>query len=179
MTDRERRFVLGVVAAGVVLVVAAWLDTSVVAVVVRQAASNFDMTQSGMAYGIGSIILAGLVLAVAWIGWRCRSLALGVVYALVGGLFAFLLYLAFALGGSINGSLPVLPDPLATALGNLLSSTYGPLNGVMIVGATMVVIGVAQIVASIRERRAARRSTEEPTEPEAPEATIEDVAEPA
>jgi len=179
MADSVRRFVAGVVAAGVILMFAAWFDTTVVAGAERQASASFDVTQSGLAYGIGSIVLAGLVLAVAGIGWRCRSLALGMVYSLVGGLFAFLVYLAFAFGGSINGSPPVLPDAIATALSNLLSSTYGPLNAVTIVGGGMVIVGVAQIVANIAARRAARRSTDTLVEPEAPMATIQDVPRPA
>jgi hypothetical protein len=175
MAARVKRFVVGAAAAAAVVAAAAWFDTTVVAGAEREASTSFDLTQSGLIYGIGGTGLAGLVLTVAWVGWRCRSLALGIAYALVGGLFAFLLYFAVAFDGS-----PLdLPGGTQTVLGNLASSTYGPLNAVSTVGGMMIIVGAAQIVASIAERRAAPPPTNPLEVVDGHKATIEDVSGPA
>ena len=119
-------------------------------------------------------------MAIVAIGWRCRSLALGIVYVAVGGLVAFLVYIAITLGDSISGS--ALGLAITSALSDLLADVQGPLNAVSIVGGALVIAGVAQIVASIAGRLASRRAGQGPAqlvEPEVPRATIEDVPGPA
>jgi hypothetical protein len=77
-------------ASTVWVVFATWFDTTVSAGVQRESFATFDATSYGLALGVGSIVLAGLVMAVAIIGWRCRSIGLGIVYVVAGGLLAFL-----------------------------------------------------------------------------------------
>jgi hypothetical protein len=45
-----------------------------------------------------------------------------------------------------------LPDPLASAVGDIYVATVGPLNAVVIVGAGMASAGAAVITRSFRER---------------------------
>ena len=177
MDDRTKRFTAGLAGAAAILVFASWFDTVVIVAAETEATQGFDATGFGVAYGVGGVVVAGLVMAIAGIGWRCRSVRLGIVYAVVGALLAFLLYIAIELPRSS------LDLELTSVLSTLESWTGGPLHAVSIIGGAMLIVGIAQIVAGI-----VRRPTRVPTpeslveprvEPEVPGATIEDVTGPA
>jgi hypothetical protein len=180
LAARITRFVAGVAAAAVILAFSAWFDTTVIAGAQRASSSTFDVTPYGLAFGVGSVVVAGLVLAVAAIGWQCRSIGLGIVYLTIGGLFAFLVYLMLAVGAAIaspNGPSPLFD--LLSVLSNLNASTMGPLNAVSIVGGGMAIIGIAQIATGLVKLRASRRSAGRLAESEEPRGTIEEVVDPA
>jgi hypothetical protein len=164
-----RRFIAGLAATAAILVFASWFDTTVIVAADAEATRRFDVTGFGVAYGVGGVLVAGLVLAIAGIGWRCRSVRLGIVYAVVGGLLAFLLYIAIELPRSSLGL------ELTSVLSTLELWTGGPLHAASILGGAMLIVGVAQIVAGI-VRRPGRVPTPEPvSELQVPRATIEDV----
>jgi len=180
LTGTIKRFVAGVAASAVILVFATWFDTTVTAGVQRESFATFDATSYGLAFGVGSMVVAGLVLTVAIIGWRCRSIGLGIVYAVAGGLIAFLVYLMLAVGTSIGS--PDAPPPLfdlLSVLSNLEAMTEGPLHAFSIIGAAMAIVGIVQIADGMVRRRASRRSRPLPVEAEGPRATIEEVVGPA
>jgi hypothetical protein len=70
---------------------------------------------------------------------------------MVGVLLAFLPVIFFSLAAGRNGSPPVLPDPMARLIGDLVRGTSGPTNAVGLLGATMLVVGLAVLTRAARE----------------------------
>ena len=158
--------VMALVVAGAALVAAAWFDSSVMREVQRTAAAAFDQGSLGLAWAIGSIVIAGSVLGLGGLAWRSGSLAVGTVYAVVGAFFAFLPVLLFDLGAQVNDTPPVLPQPIADAVGQVYLRVEGPLNAVVIIGAGMLVAGLAVIVRSLRSAPTAETAAVLPPAPE-------------
>ena len=77
MDNGTKRFVAGLVAGVVILAFASWFDTTVMVAADNEATQGFDASAFGLTYGLGSVVVAGLTLAVAGSGWRCRSVRLG------------------------------------------------------------------------------------------------------
>ena len=150
--SKAGRTALALVAAAVVLIVMAWFDATVVRDAIRRGSANFDSSQSTLTESLGMILIAGAVLLLASLAWRSRSVVVGVVYALVGTFFAFLLWVWTNPAGTHNDVPPVLPDPLVAAVSNIVMAGVGPLNAVGIVGGGMLIAGVAVITWSLRER---------------------------
>jgi hypothetical protein len=146
----KRALALG--AAAAVLVVMAWFDTTIVRDAAKQGALIFDHSQYALVAALGMILSAGAVLLLALLAWRSRSVAVGVIYALVGAYLAFQQWIWMDLAGQINGAPPVLPYPLDSAVNHILNATIGPLIAVGIIGAGMLVAGVAVIPRSLRQR---------------------------
>ena len=138
-----------VVAAAIALVVAAWLDTSVIRDAQREVAATFDPSGLPALLAVGSVAVGGGCLPVGWLGSRAAPVV-GLLYVLVGGFFALLPWLAFGPAQPINGAPGLLPDPIAQAIGEVYSRTQGPLNAVGVLGGAMLIAGLVAIARSLR-----------------------------
>jgi hypothetical protein len=109
--------------------------------------ANFDSSGfAGMAT-LGSLAVAGAVLLVWALAWRAASGIVGVAYIVVGGFFVALQWLALRLATQVNDVPAVLPEPLAQALWRIYEATgVGPLNAVRMIGAAMLIAGIAALV---------------------------------
>ena len=145
-------------AAAIVLVIAAWFDTTVVREAQRQAAATFDISVSTTMTTLGSLMIAGFVLLVGALAWRAASVVVGLVYVVVGGFIVALPWLVWNLASQTNDGPPILPEPLALALGQTYFSTNGDLNAVGTIGAGMLIAGIAALVLWWRRRAVAARS---------------------
>ncbi len=153
MSDRSALKVVAVVGAGILLVIAAWLDSVVLVAIVKSASASFDVQSLVWAESFGFLAVAGTVLAVALLGRWARSALVGGVYAIVGALLVFLGPINWLWAASINGARPVLPGPITTLVNNLyINAEQGPLNAVAIIGAGMLLVGIASIVDAMRHR---------------------------
>jgi hypothetical protein len=137
--------------AALALVLAAWLDGTVINDARKQAAAEFNTASIAWLFTLGSIAVAGGCLLVAWMGFRASALV-GLVYAVVGGLFALLPWLVMSLGATINDVPAVLPEAIATPLSQLWLRTLGPLNAVGTIGGAMLIAGLISMVRSLRRR---------------------------
>jgi hypothetical protein len=147
------------VAAGI-LWLAGWLDGSVMRDIGQQEAATFDPTGLSLAYALGAVAVAGGVLLLGVLAWRSHSALVGAAYVFVGAFFAFLPVLAWRFAAQINGAPPVLPGPIADAVGQIDFWSNGPLNAVATVGAGMLLVGLLVVGRSIRARMVRRRATE-------------------
>ena len=148
---------IAIVVAAAVLWLAAWLDGTVMRDIQRQAAASFDETGLELAYSLGSLAVAGSVLLLGVLAWRSPSALVGVAYILVGGFFAFMPVIVFPFAAQINGAPPLLPGPIADAVGQIYFSSFGPLNAVATVGAGMFVVGLLVVGRALRARVVGRR----------------------
>lgn len=150
---RSGRAAAAVLGAGGVLWVSAWLDHVWLAGLQRQAGASFDPTGVIWALGVGALVVAGAVLLLAILAWRSRSVAVSMVYAVVGAFFTFLPTLLWQFSASVNGAPPVLPQPVADVVNEVYQASVGPLDAVETVGAGMLIVGVAGLARSLRGRR--------------------------
>jgi hypothetical protein len=145
-------------AAAVALPVLAWLDGTVMRSVQRYASANFDIGPAAVVSALVSLAVAGTVLLLALLAWRSRSSVVGLAYVVVGTFFTFITWVLFTLAAGRNGAPPALPEPIATAISRLYVDSVGPLNAVIIVGAGMLLIGIAVIARAFRDRSRAQTS---------------------
>lgn len=147
--------------AALLLVVASWFDTTIVRDALRDAQATFDMSGFAVAIAVGSLLVAGSVLLIGVLAWRARSVIVGLAYAMVGGFIVALPWITFNLAAGVNGAPPALPEPLATAIGNMFFSSFGSsLNAVGTIGAAMLISGVVALVRQWRGRAVAEGRTE-------------------
>ena len=152
MTVRLLRVVGAFLGAAVMLVGAAWFDTTTMSV--SEAPTGFAIAST-----VGYVLSAAAILGVALLARWAASPLVDVGYALVGAFFAVLQALAFTLAASVNGAPPVLPDPLASFLSQAYVATEaGVANVVALMGAGMLVVGATRIGLALR-RRATRTVT--------------------
>jgi hypothetical protein len=153
MSIHRQRTVAAILGAALVLVVAWWFDTDLLAAVLRTGGNTFDVTQTAFALPAGYLTVAAGVFSVALLARWADSRLVDVGYALVGAFFAFLFTLVWTVAVSKNGAPPVLPDPLASFLGQTLTATEtGTLNAVALIGAAMLVVGIADLGLALRRR---------------------------
>ena len=153
MSSHRQRTVVAILGAAIVLVVAAWYDTNVLASVIRTQGSTFDLTQTKFALPAGYLIVATGVLSVALLTRRADSRLVDVVYVAAGGFLTLLFTLVWTLAATINGAPPVLPDPLASLMDQAYTTAEtGTLNAVAIIGAAMLVVGLADLGIALRRR---------------------------
>jgi len=141
----RHKTLVALAAAAIVLVIAAWFDTTVMLEARRQAASTFDSSGIAAMAVVGSLMIAGSVLLVGALAWRATSLAVGLVYVVVGGFFVALPWLVWNLSTGINDVPAVLPEPIAVALWNIYYSTTGALNAGGTIGAAMLIAGIVAL----------------------------------
>jgi hypothetical protein len=144
--SKTGRTLVALAGAAIVLVLAAWFDSTVMSEGLRQVAATFDPSGVFPWYALGSLLVAGAVLLVGALGWRAPFVVVGLAYVVVGGFFLALPWLVRSFATWVNDAPPVLPEPLALALGNIWESTIGPLNAVETIAAGMLIAGVAALV---------------------------------
>jgi hypothetical protein len=154
--SKAGRAAVAILVAAVVLWLAGWLDGTVMRDIGRQAAASFDNTGLELAYSLGAVAVAGSVLLLGVLAWRSHSALVGAAYILVGAFFAFMPVIVFPFAAQINGAPPLLPGPIADAVGQIYFSSYGPLNAIATVGAGMFVVGLLAVGRSIRARMVGR-----------------------
>jgi hypothetical protein len=162
------RKLVSLVAAGVIVVCAGWFDTVVLVGLQHRASQLFDPLPYVWATSLGFVVLAGAVLAVTLLARWAHSGVVGLVYVLVGGLLVFVGPLIWLGADGLNSAPPFLPGPLATMVDDIyLYGEQGALNAVAIIGATMLLVGLASVGSALRPRAPAVPSpTEASLQPE-------------
>lgn len=146
--SRLVRFGLGAAVVAVVLVAAGWFDGTVMKAAQEQVSRTFDIGPVLPIRALGYLIIAGGSLAIGVAGWRLRSLGLAITYVVAGAFFAFLDTITWKLAAQINDAPPVLPDPIAHAIGQIYFWQNGLLNADLIIGAATLIVGVAMLMAT-------------------------------
>ena len=168
---------VAILGAAIVLVVAAWYDTDPDGSGHADQGSTFDVTQTKFALPVGYLIVATGVLIVALVTRRADSRLVDVVYVAVGGFLTLLFTLVWTLAATINGAPPVLPDPLASLMDQAYTTAEtGTLNAVAIIGAAMLVVGLADLGIALPaqdhpQKRESRRAQSAPGSMPAPQDT--------
>ncbi len=147
--SRWLRFGLGAAVVAVVLVVAGWFDGTVMTATQKQVSTTFDIGPVLPIRALGYLIIAGGSLAIGITGWRLRSLGLAIAYVVAGAFFTFLDTITWKLAAQINDAPPVLPDPIARAIGQVYFWQNGLLNADLIIGAATLIVGLAMLVATV------------------------------
>jgi hypothetical protein len=150
--SRTNKTLVALAAAAIVLVLAGWFDSTVMSEARSHAAATFDISGVAATIALGSLFVAGSVLLVGTLAWRTASVVVGLAYVVVGGFFVALPSLVWNLASQVNDVPPVLPEPLASALGNIYFSTTGSLNAVGTIGAAMLFAGAAAFARRWRGR---------------------------
>jgi hypothetical protein len=131
--DRITRIGLAIVAAAAILALVGWLDGTVLVHAQRVEGTTFEPGPLLWWHSVAYLVTAAGVLGVGLAGWWARSLAIGIVYLVGGAFFALLDIITWQLAASVNGAPPVLPQPVATAIGRLYSWQQGPIGSMRIV----------------------------------------------
>ena len=153
MSERSGRTIAAIVGAGILLAIAGWIDTVVLAAIRTSANSSFDPRTIFWAESFGFLMVAGAVLAIALLGRWARSGLVGVVYTVVGAFLVFLAPINWLWAASINDAGPILPEPITTLVNKIYEhAEAGPSNAVAIIGAGMLLVGIASIVDAMRHR---------------------------
>ena len=159
--SKTGRTVVALAGAALLLVVANWFDTTIVHDALRDAQATFDMSGFAITVAVGSLLVAGCVLLIGALAWRAGSVTVGLAYAIVGGFIVATPWLTFNLAASVNGAPPALPEPLATAIGNIFFRSFGgSLNAAGTIGAAMLISGVVALVRQWRGRGVAEGRAE-------------------
>jgi hypothetical protein len=151
---KAARPVIAIVAAGAALYAAGWIDGQVMPEIVSQATTSFDVNGLALATSVGTLAVAGVVLALGALAWNSRSLGVGVIYSAVGAVVAFLPVIEWRFAAQINDNPPLLPRPIADEVSQIYTWSNGPLNAMETIGAGMLVVGVFVIARSLRGRSA-------------------------
>lgn len=150
--SKSGRAAIAILVAGAVLLLAGWLDGNVMRDIQRHAGAAFDPTGLSLALSLGSLAVVSAMLVLGAIAWRSQSALVGVIYALVGAFFAFLPVIVWRFAAQVNDTPPVLPEPIAIAVGQIYFRSTGPLNAVGTIGAGMFVVGLLVVGRSFRAR---------------------------
>jgi hypothetical protein len=151
MTKTSRAILALMVAFGL-LALMAWFDAAVLVDAQARGRATFDSGQASLLFALGAFAIAGSVLLVTRLALDSGSVAVAVIYLLVGGFFAFLWWILASFATYMNDVPPLFPDPLAIAVAQVFVSTTGPLHAVSVIGAGMAIAGIAVLVRSRRER---------------------------
>jgi hypothetical protein len=156
---RMIRTVVALLGGAAILVAAAWLDTDVLRGIQQRAAATFDITVMAWALPLGYLAIAGGILALGLLARWARSLLVGLAYLVVGAFFAFLGTLVWTVAAQVNDAPSVLPEPIAVFVSQVYrQAESGPLHTVAIIGAGMLLIGLATIGLARRSRAPAAQS---------------------
>ena len=146
------RAALALIVAVGVLAVMAWLDTTVVREALQRGRPTFELGQYTLLRALGSFATAAAVVLLALLAWGSRSVAVGMIYLVVGAFVALLPWIAHTFATSHNDVPALMPDAFARAVFDLYVATDGPLNAAGVIGAGMAIAGVAVMARSFRER---------------------------
>lgn len=150
--SRLARLGIGVAVVAALTLVARWFDGTVIREAQQQVGSTFNLGPVLPVRALGYLLIAGGSLVIGIVGWRLRSLSLGIVYIVVGAFFTFLDTITWKLAAQINDNPPVLPQPIAVAIGDIYLWQNGPLSAVLILGAATLLVGLFLLVATIARR---------------------------
>lgn len=150
MTKTSRAILALVVAFGL-LALMAWFDAAVLVEAQARGRVTFDSGQASLLFALGAFAIAGSVLLVTRLALDAGSVAVALIYLVVGSFFAFLWWI-LASFATYTDVPPLFPDSLAIAVAQVFVSTTGPLHAVSVIGAGMAIAGVAVIVRSRRQR---------------------------
>ena len=129
------------------------MDTVVIVGIRQTSAVTFDPMPIVWAMSFGYLMVSGAVLAIALLGRWANSALVGLIYVLVGGFLVFLSPMIWLGAVGLNGAPPFLPEPIATFVNNVyFYESQGPLNAVALIGAGMLLVGVASIAYAPRHR---------------------------
>lgn len=158
LVSRSAPTLVALAAAAIVLVIAAWFDTTVMRDVQQQALTG-DPSPEAMMTVLEALLVAGSVLLLGVLAWRSASVVVGIVYGIVGSFFMAQLWIWWNLAR--EGS-DVLPEAVALALRNLFFWATGgsPLNDIATIGAGMLIAGLAALARWWRVRAVAAGSAE-------------------
>lgn len=161
MQIRARRSLVAAVVALLVLLIAHWFDAGVLVDARNGFSYSYDPVPLVDLTAIAHIVTAAGVVAIALAGWRSRSLAVGIGYAVVGGFLVFLPPLIWSVAVSVNGASPVAPQPIANALWSWDSTLEtGRIGAVFTLAAAMLLTGVAVIWSVLQGRHDAAGAVE-------------------
>ena len=154
MNDRFGRAFLAVLVALLALLIANWFDAGVLRDAQLRAGQTYDFSWAYDLTPVAHMLAAAGAVAIAVAGWWSRSLFLGVVYAIVGGVLVFLPALFWAFGLGPNGAQPTAPQPIADLLNHWYTTlAMGVVGAVYTLGAAMFLTGLAVVWSVVRERR--------------------------
>jgi hypothetical protein len=146
MQIQIRRSLVAALVALVVLLIAHWLDAGVVEDARIRADVTYDPRPLVDLAAIAHIVTAAGVVAIAFAGWRSRSLAVGIGYAVVGGFLVLLPPLIWSFAAFVNGAPPVVPQPVANVLWSWDTALETGVTGaVFTIAAAMFLSGLAAI----------------------------------
>ena len=129
------------------LVIAGWFDMTIVRNALSDAQASFDMSGFWLVTSLGSMLVAGSVLLVGVVAWRAASVVVGLAYAVVGAFLIALPWLVTSFATSVNDVPPVLPGPVAAALGDLYFGAFGgSLNAVETIAAALLLSGLVALL---------------------------------
>ena len=141
--SRSGQVVVALLVGGAILVGMTWFDSGVLAAERAKAQANSDIGSFAAWWSLGALSLAAAVLSLGALAWWSRSAIVGVVFVVLGALFA---------------AIPVIvlwPSAPAPDFLDSLFLGMGPMNAIILVGATMLIAGVAAIWRDLSLRRAA------------------------
>lgn len=146
---RPLRFGIGIGVVAALILVAGWFDGTVMRDTQQQVSRTFDIGPVLPTRALGYLLIGGGTLAIGMVGWRLRSLSLGIAYVIAGAFFTFLDTIAWKFAAQINGAPPVLPQPIASAISHVYTWENGLLNAVPILGAATALVGLLVVGATI------------------------------
>ena len=126
------RAALALVVAVGVLAVMAWLDTTVVREALQRGRPTFELGQYTLLRALGSFATAAAVVLLALLAWGSRSVAVGMIYLVVGAFVALLPWIAHTFATSHNDVPALMPDAFARAVFDLYVANndraFGPVR---------------------------------------------------
>jgi hypothetical protein len=147
---RLGRWGIGVGVVAALILVAGWFDGTVMRDTQQQVSRTFDIGPALSIRALGYLLIGGGALVIGIVGWRLRSLSLGIVYVIFGAFFTLLDTIVWKLAARINDAPPVLPQPIAVAISHIYTWEVGPLSAVPILGAATLLVGLLVLAATIR-----------------------------
>ncbi len=139
--SRSGQVVVALLVGAAILVGMTWFDSGVLAAERAKAQANSDIGSFAAWWSLGALALAAAVLSLGALAWWSRSAVVGAVFVVLGVLFA---------------SIPIVVLRPAAPAPDFLDSLFlgmGPMNAIILLGATMLVAGVAAIWRDVQGRR--------------------------
>jgi hypothetical protein len=139
--SKSARVVTALVVGVAVFIAMVWFDNGVLAPARVAAQANFDYMSFTLLWSLGAIALAGSGLALGALAWWSGSWIVGAVDVLIGGFFALTPVIVLRQGSPAPGWL------------NNLFIGMGPMSAMILLGAAMLVAGIAAVWRDLSIRR--------------------------
>jgi len=141
--SKSGRVVVALMIGFAVFAAMTWFDNSLLVDARRQASADFDASIFGILWSLGAIAVAASALAIGGLAWWSQSWIVGVIFLVFGAVFALVPIIVLRQGSPAPGWL------------NDLFLGMGPMSAMIILGAAMVVSGVAAISRDVQVGRQA------------------------